>query len=70
MDPNKIKSIIDCLIPKDLTNVQSFMGTIGYYIIFIDGFSRITNLITSLQKKGNNFFWDQKCEENFNKLKE
>ena len=27
------------------------------------------NLITSLQKKGNKFEWNQKCEDNFKKLK-
>ena len=32
-------------------------------------FSRIENLITSLQKKGNKFDWNQKCEESFKKLK-
>ena len=28
------------------------------------------NSITSLQKKGKRFVWDQKCEDSFNKLKE
>ena len=36
----------------------------------IEGFSKIVNPITSLQKKGKRFFWDQECEESFNKLKE
>ena len=46
------------------------MRITGYYQKFIEGFSRITNHITSLQKKGKIFVWDQKCEESFNKLKE
>ena len=33
-------------------------------------FSKIVNLITSLQKKQKRFVWDEKCEESFNKLKE
>ena len=52
-----------------MTDVPSFMGIIGYYRRFIEGFSRIANPITSLQKKGNKFKWNQKCEESFNKLK-
>ena len=51
MDLDKIKAIIDWPVPKDVTNVQSFMGITGYYRKFIEGFSRIANPITSLQKK-------------------
>ena len=45
------------------------MRITGYYRKFLDGFSRIANPITALQKNGKNFVWDQKCEESFNKLK-
>ena len=59
------------VVPKDVTDVRSFMGIIGYYRRFIEGFSRIANtIITSLQKKGKKFEWNKKCEETFKKLKE
>ena len=45
------------------------MGITGYYRRFIEGFSRIANPITSLQKKGKKFDWNKKCEESFKKLK-
>ena len=45
------------------------MGITGYYRRFIEGFSRIANPITSLQKKGKKFGWIQKCEDSFKKLK-
>ena len=45
------------------------MGITGYYRRFIEGFPRIANPITSLQKKGNKFKGNQKCEESFKKLK-
>jgi hypothetical protein len=45
------------------------MGLVGYYIIFIAGFSKIAHSITSLQKKGIEFKWIIECEENFNLLK-
>ena len=45
------------------------MEITGYYKNFIEGFSKIANPITSLQKNGKKFVWDQKCEDNFNKLK-
>ena len=45
------------------------MGITSYYQRFIEGFSRIANSITSLQKKGKKFDWNQKCEDSFKKLK-
>ena len=69
VDPKKIKAIEDWPVPKDVTDVRSFMGITGYYRWFIEGFSRIANPITSLQKKGKKFDWNQKCEDSFKKLK-
>ena len=69
MDPNKIRAIMKWFVPKDISDVRSFMGITGYYRKFIEGFSRIVNPITSLQKKGKRFVWDLKCEEIFKKLK-
>ena len=66
--PEKIRAIEDWPIPKDVTDVRSFIGITGYYRRSIEGFSRITNPITSLQKKGKKFDWNQKCEESFRKL--
>ena len=48
VDPEKIKAIEYWPIPKGVTGVQSFMGITIYYQRFIEGFSRITNPITSL----------------------
>ena len=45
------------------------MGITGYYRRFTEGFSRIANPITSLQKKGKKFDWNYTCEERFKKLK-
>ena len=48
VDPEKIWAIEDWSVPKDVTDVRSFMGITGYYRRFIEGFSRIANLINSL----------------------
>ena len=69
VNPNKIKDFIDWPVPKDVIDVRSFMGITGYYRKFIEGFSRIASPVTSLQKKGKKFIWDEKCEDSFNKLK-
>jgi hypothetical protein len=45
------------------------MGLVGYYMIFIEGFSNITHPITSLQKKDVKFEWTHDCERGFRHLK-
>jgi hypothetical protein len=46
------------------------MGLAGYYQRFIEGFSKIANPITELQKKNKKFVWTEKCTEAFWRLKE
>jgi hypothetical protein len=46
------------------------MGLVGYFRIFIKGFSRIASPITYFQNKGVEFEWTSKCEEIFRQLKE
>jgi hypothetical protein len=69
VDPEKIKAIMNWPTPKNVTDIRSFMGLVGYYKRFIEGFSKIGHPITSLQKKGVKFVWSTKCEERFQQLK-
>jgi hypothetical protein len=69
VDPEKIEAIRGWSVPKNVTEVRSFMGLASYYRIFIEGFSKIPHPITSLQKKGVNFQWTLDCEKSFQQLK-
>jgi hypothetical protein len=69
VDPDKIRSIMEWPTPKDVSDIRSFMGLVGYYRRFIKGFSKIGCPITTLQKKGTKFTWTLKCEERFQTLK-
>lgn len=46
------------------------MGFIGYYRRLIEGFSKLSYPITSLQKRGTRFNQTRKCQERFKKLKQ
>jgi hypothetical protein len=70
VDPEKIEAIREWSAPKNVIEVRSFMGLVGYYRIFIKGFSKIAHPITSLQKKGVKFNWTLDCEKIFQHLKQ
>ena len=55
--------------PRNVTNVRSFMGLVGYYRRFIKGFSKVAHAITSLRRKVIKFEWTSRCEESFQQLK-
>jgi len=69
VDPEKIRTIMEWPIPKDVADIRSFMGLAGYYRRFVEGFSRVAHPITSLQKKGKVFKWTPECQQSFEHLK-
>ncbi|KAL0298737.1 UNVERIFIED_CONTAM: Retrovirus-related Pol polyprotein from transposon [Sesamum radiatum] len=48
-DPSKVKAIIEWRVPKNATEVRSFLGLAGYYRRFVEGFSIIVGPLTKLQ---------------------
>ena len=50
--------------------MRSFLGLASYYRRFVQGFSVIASSLTILLQKGVKFEWDDKCQSNFERLKE
>jgi len=69
LDLENIKTIMEWSVPKNVVDIRSFMGLSGYYQRFIQGFSKVAYLITSLQKKGRTFNCTTECQNNFDHLK-
>ncbi|GKD08387.1 hypothetical protein Tco_1188072 [Tanacetum coccineum] len=70
VDPAKIESIKDWASPKTPTEIHQFLGLVGYYWRFIEGFSKITKLMTKLTQKKVKFEWGYKQEAAFQLLKQ
>ena len=70
MDPVKIEAIVNWKPPRNVTEVRSFLGLVGYYWRFVQGFSIIASSLTRLLRKGVKFEWDDKCQSNFERFKE
>ncbi|GKB32477.1 putative reverse transcriptase domain-containing protein [Tanacetum coccineum] len=70
VDPAKIESIKDWESPKTPTEIRQFLGLVGYYRRFIEGFSKIAKSMTKLTQKGVKFDWGDKQEAAFQLLKQ
>ena len=69
-NPAKTEAVKNFKQPKDVTEIQSFLGLAGYYRKFIKNFSHIAKPLTELTKKNNTFYWTDKHTKAFNQLKE
>jgi hypothetical protein len=69
VDPSKVKEIMDWKPPTSMSEVQSYLGLVGFYQRFILNFSKIVKLVTELLKKGNKYIWNVAREEVFKILK-
>ncbi|GJT16954.1 putative reverse transcriptase domain-containing protein [Tanacetum coccineum] len=70
VDPAKIESIKDWASPKSPTEIRQFLGLVGYYRRFIEGFSKIAKPMTKLTQKKVKFEWGDKQETAFQLLKQ
>jgi hypothetical protein len=69
VDPEKVKAIMECPVPKNAHEMRSFMGLAGYYQRFVEGFSKIEKPITTFQCKRVRYEWTEECDSAFIELK-
>lgn len=67
--PEKVKEVVEWERPTSVHKIQSFIGLVGYYRRFIEGFSKLSRLLTGLTKKNARYLWTNNCEEIFLQLK-
>ncbi len=70
MDRIKVQGVDGWKCPKNLTELQGWMGFINFYRRFIKGFSKIARVLNELTKKGVQWEWTDEREEAFQRLKE
>ncbi|XP_021736446.1 uncharacterized protein LOC110702997 [Chenopodium quinoa] len=70
VDPAMVQAVQEWPIPRNVSEVRSFLGLTGYYRRFIKDFWIIARPMTNLMKKECKFIWSPECEEAFKTLKE
>jgi ribonuclease HI len=69
VDLSKVRDVLNWSLPNNVPEIRSFLGLVGYYCRFIEGFSKIVKPLTTLLEKGKEFKWDEKCQASFEELK-
>ncbi|KAM4061114.1 reverse transcriptase (RNA-dependent DNA polymerase) [Hirsutella rhossiliensis] len=69
MQQDKINSVKEWPTPKNVKDVQSFLGFANYYRRFIKDFGKIATPLHDLTKKEKEFTWDDKANEAFRCIK-
>ena len=68
MDPAKVAAVMEWPTPKNLKEVQSFLGFANFYMKFILHYSSLTSPLTSLTRKGVRFTWSPSADASFRQL--
>lgn len=69
-NPNKTSCINKYPRPKNVVEIQRFLGLCNYYRKFIENFAKIAKPLYNLCGKDVPFIWNQSCENAFNNLKQ
>ena len=55
--------------PTNVREIQSFLGLVGYYRKFVEGFSKLAAPLTKLTRKEEKFVWSKACQQSFDEQK-
>ena len=69
VDLDKVKTILTLVTPKSVRDIRGFLGCIGYYRRFIDGYAQKAILLTELLRKEVEFNWNPERQTAFEDLK-
>ena len=69
-DDSKVQRVRDWPPCKSLTEVRSFLGTVGVLRVFIRGYSMMARPLTYLTRKNQHFKWEGEEQESMQQLKD
>lgn len=68
-DPSKVEAVRGWPVPRNQTEVRSFLGLASYYRHFMRSFAEIARPLHQLMEKGKKFHWGEDCQRAFFTLK-
>ena len=70
LDPKKVETIKKWPVPQNVTELQSFLGSVNYLSHFIPGLSQLHKPLQALVKKNSKFVWTTVHDKSFQDLKD
>ena len=70
MDPEKTQAITTWPTPKNVNDIERFLGLAGYYRRFVNQYSRISAPLNELKKHDVTWRWSEVEQQSFQTLKE
>jgi hypothetical protein len=69
IDPKRVEVIDSINIPRNIKEIQSFLGKINFLRRFIPNFVEIVKLITYMLKKNSEVKWKNEAKVSFQRIK-
>ena len=69
VDPEKVDVVKKFPIPKNQTEVKSFLGLASYYRLYVSNFSAISRLLDKASETSSVFYWTEEAQDAFDTLK-
>jgi len=70
VNPDKVKKLVEMRLPRNTSEVRSFLGLASYYRRFVKDFAKIAHPIIKMTGKDVHIVWDKPAQISFNTLKE
>jgi transposase InsO family protein len=67
---DKVTAVREFPVPTNVKELRSFLGLSNFYRRFIQGFSKITAVLTRLLQKNVEYKWTEECQSAFQQLKD
>ena len=69
MEKEKVQGVVEWPVPKNVKDVQKFLGLANYYRWFVKDFARIAKPLYETTRKGKKWEWGEKQQRAFEELK-
>jgi len=69
MQKKKVEGVLNWPVPRNVKEVQKFLGLANYYRRFIKNFAKVAVLLHVLVRKEQKWKWEEEQEEAFRRLK-
>ena len=60
MEKEKVQGVIEWPVPRNMKDVQKFLGLANYYRQFVKDFATITKPLHKMIRKGKKWEWEEK----------